>query len=61
MAPLKIGDMFFCKCPKGVCELPDGLPENALEAVYMDRTYVRYYNKTFAVRNICLYKESDSQ
>ena len=56
----KSGDVVSCRCPDGICKLPNGLPKNAMVEVvstYLSRTYVRYYDKTFLVRNDCLHKE----
>ena len=65
MTPKKVfkpGDMVTCRCPDGVCKLPDGLPKNAsaevsIAATYLSRTYVKYYEKIYLVENECLYKE----
>lgn len=49
----------YCSSPEGFCELPKGLPNNALAevvAVYVDNTHVRYSGVTFALRNDCVHR-----
>lgn len=60
----KPGELVTCRCPDGICKLPEGLPKNAiaevsLGATYLTRTYVKYYDQIYLVENECLHKESN--
>jgi len=60
--PLKIGELAFCECPPGVCNLPIGLQRNSTVEVVSNNngtTTVKYYGRDFAVPTGCVHSQND--
>jgi len=60
--PFKLGEDIRCKCPDGVCSLPQGLPPDApvkILAAYFGKSYVLFDGKSYLVPNICLHREPE--
>ena len=57
--PFKPGEAVRCKCPDGVCSLPNGLEADRparVIATYFEKTYVLFDGKSYLVPNACVHR-----